>query len=122
MDNLFLEFGGRNYIVSFENLDDFLWVDDKNREVSETETRTIFTADGKENGKEITVNTKVNEKEINGIRYELITGMLQTILEYSAGDDDDDLLGAKRALEKMPFAYKLAFNTLIKYEIIKEVK
>jgi hypothetical protein len=122
MKNFYLEFGGKHYFIDFEELDNFLWVDDMDREVSETETRTIYTAEGKENGSEVTKKETVNEKEINGVRYEIITGMIQTVLEYSAGDDDDDLLGAKRALEKMPFAYKLAFNTLIKYEIIKEVK
>ena len=122
MKNLYLEFGGKNYFIDFENLDDFLWVDDLDREVSETEIIIRKNENDEVVNSEEIRRENINQKEINGVRYEIITGMIQTVLEHSAGDDDDDLLGAKRALEKMPFAYKLAFNTLIKYEIIKEVK
>jgi hypothetical protein len=122
MKNLYLEFGGNYYYIDFDGLDKFLWIKDNDKEVSDTEHRTIYTAEGEPNGSEIVKKISINEKEINGVRYELITSMLQTVLDFSDGDDDDDLLGAKKALEKMPFAYKLAFNTLIKYNIIKELK
>jgi len=122
MSELYLDFGGANYYIDFDELDEFLFVDIEGKEVSETEVRTIYTKDGEPNGNEVTVKTSINEKEINGVRYEIITGMIQAILDARDGDDDDDLLGAKIALEKAPLAYKLAFNTLMKYKIIKIVK
>ena len=122
MSELYLDFGGKDYYLDFDELDKFLFVDIGGKEVSETEERIMFSDSGEETGKEVTVKTSVNEKEINGVRYEMITGMIQVILDARDGDDGDDLLGAKIALEKAPLAYKLAFNTLMKYKIIKIVK
>jgi hypothetical protein len=37
-------------------------------------------------------------------------------------EDTDDSLGVDRALEKTSLAYKIAFNTLHNYGILKEVE
>ncbi|MHA1988370.1 MAG: hypothetical protein ACW98D_17180 [Promethearchaeota archaeon] len=122
MKELYLEFGEKYFTIDFTALDGFLFIDDSNREVSETTEHVNRGEDGNVISSYTDTKTMVNGKEINGVRYEVISGMLATVLEHTAGDDDDDLLGAKRALEKMPFAYKIAFNTLLEYKIIKEIK
>ena len=58
-------------------------------------------------------------KEIDAAKFEIIRTMLDVVLDY--GDDESDTsLGSERALEKTPLSFKLAFNTLINYGIIKE--
>jgi len=48
----------------------------------------------------------------------VIRTMIEVILDYE--DESDASLGSERALEKTPLSYKLAFNTLYNYGIIKE--
>ena len=57
-------------------------------------------------------------KEIDTAKFEVIRTMLEIVLDYE--DESDTSLGAERALEKMPLSYKLAFNTLYNYGILKE--
>jgi hypothetical protein len=122
MEDLYLNFGGREYYIDFDELDKFLFVKLDDKKVEETEERMIFDKDGNLTGAEKTSKSFTNEKEINGVRYEVITNMLETILYSNSGEDGDDLLGAKRVLDDASLAYKLAFNTLIKYKILKEIK
>jgi hypothetical protein len=125
MNDMLLEFGGNHYMVDFDALDNFLFVDADERKTYEVETRVVYNDRGEPDmvtAKEETTKEFINEKEINGIRYELITDMLSTVFNTNIGDDGDDILGAKRTLEQAPFSYKMAFNTLIKYKIIKEIK
>ena len=44
--------------------------------------------------------------------------MLDVVLDFE--DEIDATLGAERALESTPLSFKLAFNTLYNYGIIKE--
>jgi hypothetical protein len=44
--------------------------------------------------------------------------MVEILLDFE--DESDASLGAERALEKTPLSYKLAFNTLYNYGILKE--
>lgn len=125
MNDNMLEFGGDIYILDFEALDKFLFVDDKDKKTLEIEERDVYNNPNdltKQTAKEVIRKEYINDKEINGIRYELITDMLNTIFSSSAGDDEEDLLGPERALSKTPLSYKMAFNTLIKYKIIKKIE
>jgi hypothetical protein len=54
---------------------------------------------------------------LNIFKYEIIKMCLERILgEYEEEDDDSNLFGAKKASQ----SFKIAFNTLIKYEILIE--
>ena len=44
--------------------------------------------------------------------------MIETLIDYD--DESDTSMGAERALDKTPLSYKLAFNTLYHYGILKE--
>lgn len=58
-------------------------------------------------------------KEIDAPRYDILRLMLETVLDYDY-EDVDTSLGADRALDKTSLSYKIAFNTLYNYGIIKE--
>jgi hypothetical protein len=46
--------------------------------------------------------------------------LMMEILMDGTEETDDDTLGADRALEKTSLSYKIAFNTLYNYGILKE--
>jgi hypothetical protein len=45
--------------------------------------------------------------------------MIEVLIDYD-DEDSDTTLGVERALDKTPLAYKIAFNTLYNYGILKE--
>lgn len=54
---------------------------------------------------------------LNIFKYEIVKMCLERILgEYDEDDNDSDIFGAKKASQ----SFKIAFNTLIKYEILIE--
>jgi hypothetical protein len=54
---------------------------------------------------------------LNIFKYEIIKMCLERVLgEYEEDDNDSDIFGAKKASQ----SFKIAFNTLIKYEILIE--
>jgi hypothetical protein len=54
---------------------------------------------------------------LNIFKYEIVKMCLERVLgEYDEDDDDSNIFGAKRASQ----SFKIAFNTLIKYEILIE--
>ena len=52
-------------------------------------------------------------------KYETIRTLFEVIL--TTQDEVDGDLGVERALGKLPLPFKLSFNTLIEYGIIKEI-
>ena len=58
-----------------------------------------------------------NSGSLNIFKYEIVKMCLERILgEYDEEDDDSNIFGAKKASQ----SFKIAFNTLIKYEILIE--
>jgi hypothetical protein len=54
---------------------------------------------------------------LNIFKYEIVKMCLERVLgEYDEEDSDSDIFGAKKASQ----SFKIAFNTLIKYEILIE--
>jgi predicted Rossmann fold flavoprotein len=61
----------------------------------------------------------INLKEIDFTKFELLRTMLDVVIDYM-GEETDTSLGAERDLESTPLSYKIAFNTLYNYGILKE--
>jgi hypothetical protein len=58
-----------------------------------------------------------NSGSLNIFKYEIVKMCLERVLgEYDEQDDDSDIFGVKKASQ----SFKIAFNTLIKYEILIE--
>ena len=121
MEEIVLEFGGVAYYLDFDGLQNILKSDPdlEQREVTETETTTTYIQGGVEKT-EITERTYYKGREIDLSRYETYRAMLEILLNYTS-EDDDGTLGVERALYNAPLPFKIAFNTLVKYGILKEL-
>jgi len=118
MDEL-LDIGGIQYIIDFYALEDLLNIDPslEAKIITETEVEESKTVDGEKSIKTIT-RTYPKGKEIDMTRYEMIRMLFEVILTYDI--EMDDTLGVELGLSKASIPFKLSFNTLINYGIIKE--
>ena len=66
----------------------------------------------------VTIKNVDNKFEINAPKYEILRLMLDVVLSHS---EDMDSSISYLALEKTGFDFKLAFNTLIENNILKEI-
>ena len=115
-----IEFGGITYFIDIFALDkaispiQFKPTD----KVTTTETKIGYDFSGGTIGSEVTEYSSLRGKEIDTVKYEAIRLMLEVIMDYD--EETDDSLGIDRAFAKTPLAFKIAFNTLYNYGIIKE--
>jgi hypothetical protein len=116
-----IDFGGTIYYIDMNAFDKAITpVGTKPTDtITSKEIRKTYSGDGSLNLLEEIEVSSLRGKEIDAAKFELIRLMIDVILDY--GDDESDTsLGAERALDKTPLSFKLAFNTLINYGIIKE--
>jgi hypothetical protein len=97
----YLDFGGKDFIIDFDSLSDVVRLPpikfkDEEGNLIEDET-----------GPSIDVT-----------KYEMIREMIGTIL--NTGEVIDDKLGVM-ALNQLPIPFKISYNTLIHYDILKEI-
>lgn len=117
-----LDIGGTAYVIDLEAMGDVLMLDKDyaSKTVSETETKEIMNQDGD------VINTKVitrefaKPKEYDSSKYEIIRILFEVLLTYN--DEFDDTLGFDRAMAKATLPFKITFNTLLNYGIIKELE
>jgi hypothetical protein len=121
MEENYLDFGGTTYYVDLEAFDKLLSIDGNlsPKTVLDTVETKTFDEKGKLTGSEISTTTTTKNKEINIATYETLRMFLEIVLTYH--DESDDTLGADRALLGTPLSFKIAFNTLLKHGIIKEL-
>lgn len=119
-----IEFLGNKYFIDFKALNKFLMTDMPTQEktYTETETETTYDADGNVLNTLVITRVKDKPKEINVIRYDIIRGFIDDLggIDGNEGDEEDYQLGVNN-LDKMSVRFKLAYNTLYYYDIIKTV-
>lgn len=115
-----IEFGGITYYVDIDAFDEVVALKNASDKIVTTHIRRTF--DNENNLVETREFTTSNdrEREVNTARYEILRTMLEVVVD--TGDDFDDSLGVDRALESTTLGFKLAFNTLLNYGIIKEIE
>lgn len=115
-----IEFGDKIYYIDMKALEKAIITKSTLKPGYETEVNTVTTKDDKDNIISVitTENKREKGKEIDGTKYDILRLCLETIIDFN--DDIDESMGAERGLSKTPFAYKLAFNTLIEEGILKE--
>ena len=117
-----IDFGGTYYIIDIEALSEVIMIskdyDEKN---VETAKKTILDENNNVISTEIVETFSDRDYTIDSTKYETIRTMLDIVLA-DMEDVSDDSLGANRALEKASLAYKIAFNTLYNYGVLKEVE
>lgn len=113
-----IEFGGIYYYIDLKNFERVISVE----ETSKSETTSTLTTSKDENGKVVSVVEVKTEtpksREINVAKFEIIRELIDVVL--SNDEDGDTSLGAERVLSQTQLSFKIAFNTLYEYGIIKE--
>lgn len=117
-----IEFGGNYYYVDLEALDELIASDEslQAKELEDVDTIEYFDADGKLTKTKVVKKKYTKGKEVDGARYDIINFMLQVVL--SPMEEMDDTLGAARALSNAPLNYKIAFNTLLEFGVLKMIE
>lgn len=120
-----LDIGGSVYVINFKAIDKLLNEDKTlgNREVEESETKEVYEYDAEKGeevyiGKEVYTKKYEKGKEIDMTRYEMIRMLFEVLLTFN--EEFDDELGFERALGDAPLPFKISFNTLVEYGILKE--
>ena len=116
MENL-IDIGGVIYTLDLEVYSKLLVICDDEKGV-ETETKTDYDTTGKPIGTTVTSREYDRVTDIDGPKYDVVRMCLEILLTFQ--DEFDDELGIERALAKTPISFKLAFNTLLSYGILKE--
>tara|TARA_R100000544_G_scaffold37069_1_gene27010 strand:+ start:639 stop:989 length:351 start_codon:yes stop_codon:yes gene_type:complete len=115
-----LGIGGIDYTIDLEALDMLITTKAENgSKTRETEKKVILDEDDKVITTEKFTKVYNKVREIDMARYEIIRVLFEVVL--STQDDIDDELGVDRALEGLSLPFKLSFNTLLQYGIIKEI-
>jgi hypothetical protein len=117
-----LEIGGIYYMVDLTAMDELLSIEESKgqKEGVEKEVKEIYDDKGELVGKDVTIRTYDRGKEINGPKYDMIRMFFEVVLTYN--EELDNELGIDIALGKTSLPFKLAFNTLLEYGIIKEIE
>jgi len=110
---------GDLYYIDFEKLDVF---------VADGQKENVFkTVDKEYNYDNELVKTKIIEtaepttKEVNVVRYEIIRNFIDDIsMAGGTSDEHDEMLGSNNLI-KTDVKFKLAYNTLIFYKILKKI-
>jgi hypothetical protein len=120
MEEIILEFGGIAYYLDFDGLENILKPDAdlESGEIEETESKVTYIQGGVEKT-EMIVKKYHKGKEIDISKYETYRTLLEILLSYN--EESDDTLGLERGLNSTPLPFKIAFNTLVKYKVLREL-
>ncbi len=117
-----IEIFGETYFIDFEELNNFLISDNTfnpNKKVNEIEITTNYDPKGNIIGQSEVKYEKDKPKEINVVRYDIIRGLIDDL--GSSDGEEDEVLGAAN-LNKTSIRFKLAYNTLVYYDILKKFR
>lgn len=117
-----LDIGGVLYMVDLNAMDKMLSLESASDDkmVIEKEITKTLDKEGNVEGIEELTKEYFRGKEINGPKYDMIRMFFEVILTYN--EELDDELGIDRALGKTTLPFKLAFNSLLEYGIIREIE
>ena len=113
-----IEIFGEYYYIDFDALDKFT---KSAKELKYSTTREVYDADTKNMRiEEITNTTESSDSEINPVRYEIARNFIDDLLSGTNSEDYDDKLASKN-LDKTEIRFKLAYNTLSYYKILRKL-
>lgn len=113
-----IEFGNVFYALDLDAYEQTIRI--KDSDPTESVTKTYYDEDGKIVSKEVLETRKEKTLEVDSTKYELVRALLEVVLD-DVDDDADDSLGSDRILSKRPLSYRIAFNTLLAYGILREI-
>jgi len=118
-----IEFGGNIYYIDINAIGETIKQLGINATdlITDKEIKTTLDESGKKTGTEIIEVTRERGLDMDVAKYDVIRLMLDVVMDGN-NETEDDSLGLDRALEKTSLPFKIAFNSLIKYGILKEVE
>ena len=120
VDDNMIDIGGVIFILDLEKFSDILSSGEHDSTAKESETKTNYDEAGTALGATMTTREYEKGKEVDAPKYDVLKMCLEIILTYN--EEVDDSLGLERALGSTTIPFKVAFNTLLNYEILKEVE
>jgi len=116
-----IDIGGSVFTIDLHAFSEVLATIDKGDGKSyETETNTNYDARGQVISATVTSREFEKGKEIDAAKYDVLRMCLEIIFTYN--EEVDDAMGLSKALDDTTIPFKLAFNTLLDYGILKEVE
>ena len=115
-----IQFGENTYYIDIDVLESVISPELHPSKLVETQTKTYLDEDGKIVSVEVNEHSTERVREVNAAKYDLIRTMIEVILDVTDDDGIEDTMGAERGLEKASISFKIAFNTLYMYGILKE--
>lgn len=117
-----LDIGGTTYIIDLLAMENILTMDKdfEDKKITETETKILYGEEGEVISKEVITKEYDKPKEYDSSKYEVIRILFEILLTYN--DEFDDTLGLDLALSKATLPFKITFNTLVNYGILKEIE
>lgn len=115
-----IEFGGILYYIDLDAFEDSISTKKPSEEETVTSTEKTINKDGDGTIISITetIATVPKVREVDITKFEIIRNLLDVVLDNV--EETDTSLGVERALQNTSLSYKIAFNTLYDYGIIKE--
>ena len=120
-----IEFGGTVYYIDLDAMDKAILINILtllilSASLKKTkELKTYLDEDGKITAAEIYEHSSERSAEVSAAKYDFIRLLLEIVMDDDP-DETDATLGPDRILDKTPLSYRIAFNTLLKYGILKE--
>ena len=109
MEKQYLDFAGKELIVDFDKLSEVVRAD--NPFMRDDKGNILKDGDGK-----VILDDALH---VDVTKYEMLRDMLTTVLQGT--DEIDEKLGIM-ALDSLPISFKLSYNTLIYYDILRELE
>lgn len=119
-----IKIGNDMFIIDIEVMGNFITEQNQNDKSNgnmevEKEIINTYSANSELIGKQETIHEKDKGREINVSKYEIIRTMIDTVMSYN--EEIDNSLGIDRAMKQAPIPFKIAFNTLLYYKILKRI-
>jgi len=108
-EKTYLEFGGEYVYIDFDEITNVIKLEPPKEENDKPEDEED----------EIIPPSQFGNITIDVVKWEMINKMIDTILDDLS--EEDPTMGRKN-LDKLPVSFKIAYNTLLNYNIIKIIE
>lgn len=122
-----IKIGGEAFIIDLKAMDDIIAShEDLNRPLIGEEIELKYTYENPDTNneklisKEKIVRQYDKGKEIDVSKYETLKMLIDIVMSYN--EEIDDTLGMNRVMMQMPIPFKIAFNTLLYYQVLKKIE
>lgn len=116
-----LELGDKTFVIDLDALENLMVIDKNYKDgvYVETITEEHFDNDGTVISKTVKTTETHKMKEYDSTKYDFIRTLFEVLISYY--EEFDTMLGVENAFNNTPLPFKISFNTLKSYGILKEI-